>query len=67
MSHFIFGTFDSTIFPEINALLVKQKLKRLDIKVMFNQELSFCNDLEQMIENNEGKDHYSFCITSTSQ
>lgn len=67
MSHFIFGTFDSSVFSEQKALLVKEKLEQSNIKVLFNQELSFCNDLERMLENNGGSEYYTFCFTSTGQ
>lgn len=67
MSHFIFGTFDSNNFSEQNTLLISNKIEKTNIRVFFNQDIKFCNDLDRMLENNKCKDHYLFCITSANQ
>ena len=66
MSYFLFGTF-SALQDEKIIQNIKEYAKEKDIYIWFNEEITFCNDIQRMIIEQKSKGNMQFAITSTNQ
>jgi hypothetical protein len=66
MSYFLFGTFN-TLYDKKLFQQVKTYGQEKDIYVWFNEEITFYNDIQRMLEEQNSNGNIKFAITSINQ
>lgn len=66
MSYFLFGTF-SALQDEKTIQNIKAYVKKKDIYIWFNEEITFYKEIQRMIIEQKSKGNIQFAITSMNQ
>lgn len=66
MSYFLFGTFNALYDKELSQQ-IRVYGKEKDIYVWFNEEITFYNDIQRMLEEQNANGNIKFAITSINQ